>query len=73
MHAGHVLPIALSVLALAGCDSSDGAGAPGDVTVSEAKALDEAAEMIEARRPPVPEAAAPAPLPPDAPPAATPR
>jgi hypothetical protein len=37
------------------------------VTVSEAKALDEAAEMIEARRPPAPVVDPSAPLPPAVP------
>ena len=65
MRAGRVLAIAPLVLALAGCGRSDDTAAPGDVTVSEAKALDEAAEMIEARRPPPPPiATAPVPLPP---------
>jgi len=44
----------LSILAvaflLAACDKPDNAPGPGGVTVGEAKALDEAAEMIEARR-----------------------
>lgn len=39
-----------SVLALAGCGKPDNAPGPGGVTVGEAKALDEAAEMIEAQR-----------------------
>lgn len=66
MRGGHALAIACAVLALAACGSEE-AGSPGDVTVSEAKALDEAAEMIEARRPPAPVADPSAPLPPDAP------
>ncbi len=41
-------PLAL----LAGCGSNDTDPGPGGVTVAEAKALDEAAEMIDARRPP---------------------
>lgn len=41
-----------AVLLLAGCGSNDTDPGPGGVTVAEAKALDEAAEMIEARRPP---------------------
>jgi len=40
------------VLLLAGCGSNDTDPGPGGVTVAEARALDEAAEMIEARRPP---------------------
>lgn len=51
----------LALLALAGCGKSDNAPGPGGVTVGEARALDEAAEMIEKRqlpkealRPPVP-------------------
>lgn len=37
-------------LALAACDQGEGAPAPGGVTAGEARALDEAAEMIEQRR-----------------------
>lgn len=37
-------------LLLAACGPSDSDPAPGGVTVGEAKALDEAAEMIEQRR-----------------------
>ena len=59
--------IAPIVLALAACGRSDDVAAPGDVTVSEAKALDEAAEMLEARQPPAPVATVAAPLPPAAP------
>jgi hypothetical protein len=47
----------LAVLALAACGKADNAPGPGGVTVGEARALDEAAEMIEARRMP-PEALA---------------
>lgn len=36
--------------ALSACGSSDNDPGPGGVSVGEAKALDEAAEMIEARR-----------------------
>lgn len=64
MTGGRALAVGLATLALAACGSSDDAGAPGDVSVSEAKALDEAAEMIEARRPPAPVATVAAPLPP---------
>lgn len=41
-----------SLAALAACGPGDNDPGPGGVTVAEAKALDEAAEMIEARRPP---------------------
>lgn len=71
MRVGRAFAIAPMLLALAACGRSDDTAAPGDVTVSEAKALDEAAEMIEARRPPPPAATPSAPLPPNvaAPPA----
>jgi hypothetical protein len=68
-----IAPILLALtLSLAACGRSDDTAAPGDVTVSEAKALDEAAEMIEAHRPPPPVVTPSAPLPPNvaAPPAA---
>lgn len=42
-----------AALLLAACGKSDTDPGPGGVTVGEAKALDEAAEMIEARRLPV--------------------
>jgi len=42
----------MAALALAGCGSGDNQPGPGGVTVGEARALDEAAEMIEQRRPP---------------------
>jgi len=46
-------PLAVSVLLLlAACGKSDSEPGPGGVTVGEARALDEAAEMIEARRMP---------------------
>lgn len=41
-----------SLAALTACGPGDNDPGPGGVTVAEAKALDEAAEMIEARRPP---------------------
>lgn len=42
--------VALTVLALtAGCSRTDNEPGPGGVTVSEAKALDDAAEMLESR------------------------
>lgn len=49
---------ALAVLALAGCGKADNEPGPGGVTMGEARALDEAAQMIDARRPP-PDAAQP--------------
>lgn len=43
--------IALSLIALlAACGPADNDPGPGGVTVGEARALDEAAEMLEARR-----------------------
>ena len=41
-----------TLLALAGCGSNDTDPGPGGVTVAEAKALDEAAAMIDSRKPP---------------------
>lgn len=46
------LAIAGAVLALAACEKADNEPGPGGVTMGEARALDEAAAMIEARRPP---------------------
>ena len=40
------------VLALAACGKKDTDPGPGGVTVAEAKALDEAAAMLDARKPP---------------------
>lgn len=40
----------LAALALAGCGKADNDAGPGGVSVGEAKALDEAAEMLEAQR-----------------------
>lgn len=48
----------IALLALAACGKADNDPGPGGVTVGEARALDEAAEMIEARRMP-PEALRP--------------
>jgi len=42
------------LLVLAACGPSENDPGPGGVTVGEAKALDEAAEMIEQRRQPLP-------------------
>lgn len=57
-----LLLLAPAALMLAGCGARDNDPGPGGVTVGEARALDEAAEMLEARRgqPPV---AAPTPAP----------
>ncbi|MCJ2188896.1 hypothetical protein [Novosphingobium beihaiensis] len=46
------------LLALAACGKADNDPGPGGVTVGEARALDEAAAMLDARRPP-PEALEP--------------
>lgn len=46
------LAIAATVLVLAACEKADNEPGPGGVTMGEARALDEAAAMIEARRPP---------------------
>lgn len=48
--------ILLAVLA-AGCSRTDNEPGPGGVTVSEAKALDDAAEMLESRDGTAPKAA----------------
>lgn len=51
--------LCIALLALAACGKSDDDPGPGGLTVGEARALDEAAEMIEARRMPqgaIPEA-----------------
>jgi len=46
--------LALAVLATTGCSRTENEPGPGGVTVSEAKALDAAAEMLESRdTPPV--------------------
>ncbi|HVR90428.1 MAG TPA: hypothetical protein VHG29_04980 [Novosphingobium sp.] len=42
--------LALSLLSLAACGKADNDPGPGAVTVGEARALDEAAEMIEAQK-----------------------
>jgi hypothetical protein len=46
------LAVAAVLLALAACQKADNEPGPGGVTMGEARALDEAAEMIEARQPP---------------------
>lgn len=42
--------VAIILLALAACGKADNDPGPGGVTIGEARALDEAAGMIEARR-----------------------
>jgi len=44
-----ILPL-IALALVAGCGKSDNAPGPGGVTVGEARALDEAAEMIEKRQ-----------------------
>jgi hypothetical protein len=44
--------VLLAVLALSACGKSDSDPGPGGVTVGEARALDEAAAMLDERRPP---------------------
>ena len=59
------LPLTALALTLAGCGPGANEPGPGGVTVGEAKALDEAAAMLDARRSPADGAAkVPAPLPP---------
>lgn len=57
------------LLILSACGKADNQPGPGGVTVGEAKALDEAAEMLEDRRQPL-DAEAPVPAPEAAPVAA---
>jgi hypothetical protein len=57
--------LALTV-GLGGCGGADDSSGPGESSVSEAKALDEAAQMIESRRPPEPVVSPTGPLPPSA-------
>jgi hypothetical protein len=61
--AGALLASAAATLALAGCGASDNDPGPGGVTVGEARALDEAAEMLEQQRLPAQATPAPAPSP----------
>ena len=42
----------MAVLALAGCGTGDSQSGPGEVSMDEARSLDEAAAMIEEGRPP---------------------
>ena len=53
----------IALAALAACGKSDNDPGPGGVTVGEAKALDEAADMIEQRRMPAEALRSPAPAP----------
>jgi len=45
----HIWPAVALALLVAGCSRTDNEPGPGGVTVSEAKALDDAAEMLESR------------------------
>lgn len=47
----------LALLLLASCQKADNEPGPGGVTVGEARALDEAAQMIESAAPPAPQPA----------------
>ena len=61
------LALATLCLSLAACGPGENEPGPGGVTVGEAKALDDAAAMLDARRSPADGAAkVPAPLPPAA-------
>ncbi len=57
-HLALLAPALLPLALLAACSPSDSDPGPGGVTVGEAKALDDAAEMLEQRRLP-PKAIAP--------------
>jgi hypothetical protein len=59
-----LLVAGVAALLLAGCGSSDNEPGPGGVTVGEARALDEAAEMLDERR--LPDEALPAATPSEA-------
>jgi hypothetical protein len=49
------LLLLLAPLALAACQKADNEPGPGGITVGEARALDEAAQMIESEAPPSPQ------------------
>jgi hypothetical protein len=51
-------PLALALLALAACGPGQNDPAPGGVTVGEAKALDDAAAMLDQQRSPIDAASA---------------
>lgn len=55
--------IILILAATAGCAKADNEPGPGGVTIGEARALDEAAEMIEGQNPPSDAAAGDVPKP----------
>ena len=44
--------VPFAALALGGCQKADNEPGPGGVTMGEARALDEAAQMLDKRRPP---------------------
>ena len=68
----HTLLLLPFSLIVASCGPGENEPGPGGVTVGEAKALDDAAAMLDARRSPADSAAVvPAPLPPTPTPAAT--
>jgi hypothetical protein len=50
MHRIAIAPLLAPLILLTACGQADNDPGPGGVTVGEAKALDEAAEMIEQRR-----------------------
>lgn len=50
-------PVLALALFMAGCSRTDNEPGPGGVTISEAKALDDAAEMLESRDGSAPKAA----------------
>lgn len=64
--------LVISLVSLAACGKADNDPGPGGVTVGEARALDEAAEMIEAQKLPA-ELVAPPQLAPSADPAKAPQ
>ena len=45
----HLWPAVATALLVTGCSRTDNEPGPGGVTVSEAKALDDAAQMLESR------------------------
>lgn len=63
MRASFLLPVLALVPALTACGPSDNDPGPGGVTVGEARALDEAAAMIDQRRTPAEALAAEEPAP----------